>query len=158
MSIPRRLVQTRALGLQCGSLVSNLDTDMAAKNNRIDTNAPRETLTDNPFGALGGLRESLPLRAAEPERPKAEILEDLPKVAWRVARTKKGGWPVTYERRPGGKFATLIQQVTGDGDALATALKKHCASGGAFKDGVVELQGDHREKVTAYLNKFLARG
>jgi len=131
---------------------------MAPKNKRIDTSSSRETLTDNPFGGLGGLRDSLPMRAAAPDRPKAEIVEDLPKVAWRVARTKKGGWPVTYERRPGGKFATVIQQVSGEGDALVGALKKLCASGGAFKDGVVELQGDHRDKVTAYLNKHLARG
>lgn len=36
-------------------------------------------------------------------------------------------------------------------DALAKELKRHCGTGGTAKDGVVELQGDHRDKAVAFL-------
>ena len=128
---------------------------MAGKNSKIDVGASRTPLTDSPFGALGSLRGELPREPVVPPKPRAEIIVDTPKVAWRVAKTRKGGWPLTYEKRPGGKLATVIQNVSGDGAALVTALKKHCAAGGAFKEGVIELQGDHRVKVAAFLDKYL---
>jgi translation initiation factor 1 len=34
---------------------------------------------------------------------------------------------------------------------LASDLKRHCGTGGAVKDGAIEIQGDHREKVAARL-------
>ena len=38
-----------------------------------------------------------------------------------------------------------------DLDAVASDLKRHCGAGGAAKNGAVEIQGDHREKVAARL-------
>ena len=35
--------------------------------------------------------------------------------------------------------------------SVASDLKRQCGSGGAVKEGVVELQGDHRPKVVARL-------
>ena len=35
--------------------------------------------------------------------------------------------------------------------ALAAELKRHCGSGGALKAGVIEIQGDHCDKVVAFL-------
>lgn len=36
---------------------------------------------------------------------------------------------------------------------LAKKLKKTCGTGGALKDGIVEIQGDHRDKLKALLEK-----
>lgn len=38
---------------------------------------------------------------------------------------------------------------------IAKALKRHCGTGGTAKEGVVEIQGDHREKIAAW---FAAQG
>jgi translation initiation factor 1 len=61
-----------------------------------------------------------------------------------------------------GKSVTVITGLpAGDGlTVLVKALKQCCGSGGAIKDGVVEIQGDHRDKVRAELVKraFVVRG
>lgn len=51
----------------------------------------------------------------------------------------------------GGKTVTVVRGLPGDLAAVASDLKRHCGTGGAVKDGAVELQGDHREKVAARL-------
>ena len=56
----------------------------------------------------------------------------------------------------GGKAVTTISGVPLAGDelkALATALKKRCGTGGALKDGVIEIQGEHVELLLAELAK-----
>ena len=53
-----------------------------------------------------------------------------------------------------GKGVTVISGVPLAGaelDALATQLKKRCGSGGTVKDGVIEIQGDHRDVLLAEL-------
>jgi len=65
----------------------------------------------------------------------------------RVSREKTG-------RR--GKTVTSVRGLPpADVAAVAADLKKQCGAGGAVKDGVVEIQGDHRDKVAARLQ---ARG
>jgi translation initiation factor 1 len=39
-------------------------------------------------------------------------------------------------------------------EALATALKKTCGAGGAVRDGKIEIQGDHRDRLVAELVKL----
>lgn len=49
-----------------------------------------------------------------------------------------------------GKGVTLIFGVPANLDglkALASILKQTCGSGGSVKNGVIEIQGDHRDKV-----------
>jgi translation initiation factor 1 len=63
----------------------------------------------------------------------------------RVRRERKGH---------GGKTVTVIDGVTGSEAELTTLaqqLKKLCGTGGTVKDGNIEIQGDHCEKVIAKL-------
>ena len=63
----------------------------------------------------------------------------------RVSRESKGR---------GGKTVTLVRGVALDADALARLaqqLKAACGSGGTVKDGVIEVQGEHRERIVQLL-------
>ncbi len=53
-----------------------------------------------------------------------------------------------------GKGVTVVQGVPLAGEALealASQLKRSCGSGGTVKDGVIEIQGDHRDALVAVL-------
>jgi translation initiation factor 1 len=41
-----------------------------------------------------------------------------------------------------------------DIESLATKLKKRCGSGGTVREGVIEIQGDHRDAIVAELIKL----
>ena len=127
---------------------------MAGKKKRIDVSTDRDPLSDSPFGALGALRDGLPVNPEPSAAPKAQILDDTA-APYRVGRTRKGGWPVSLEKRPAGKVVTVIGKVSGDGGALLKALRKGCATGGVLKEDVIELQGDHQAKVASFLEKTL---
>jgi translation initiation factor 1 len=63
----------------------------------------------------------------------------------RVGRETKGR---------GGKTVTLVRGLALDEaalEALGKALRSACGAGGSVKNGVVEVQGDHTERVTAWL-------
>lgn len=63
----------------------------------------------------------------------------------RVSRETKGR---------GGKSVTLVKGVALDALALAQLgkqLRSTCGSGGTVKDGVIEVQGDHAERLIAAL-------
>ena len=68
-----------------------------------------------------------------------------------------GDGVLRVRREKGGRGGKTVTTISGaapaDARDLAKALKKLCGSGGAVKDGIVEIQGDHREKVVAYLQK-----
>jgi translation initiation factor 1 len=51
-----------------------------------------------------------------------------------------------------GKTVTLVTGVpVGRQDEMLSALKRVAAAGGALRDGSIEIQGDHREKLAARL-------
>ena len=57
----------------------------------------------------------------------------------------------------GGKGVSVISGLPLDAHGLAelaTRLKKLCGAGGAVKNGVIEIQGDHRERLVAELLKL----
>ena len=59
-----------------------------------------------------------------------------------------------------GRAGKGVTTVTGlplslsDIDSLAAKLKKRCGSGGTVRDGVIEIQGDHRDAIVAELTKL----
>ncbi|GAB4229469.1 MAG: translation initiation factor Sui1 [Deltaproteobacteria bacterium] len=68
-----------------------------------------------------------------------------------------GGIRVRRETKGrGGKTVTTVTGVPLGGGALrdlASELKRRCGTGGTAKDGVIEIQGDHREAVVAELSR-----
>jgi translation initiation factor 1 len=57
----------------------------------------------------------------------------------------------------GGKGVSVISGLPLAGaelEALCTRLKKLCGAGGAVKDGTIEIQGDHRDRLVAELQKL----
>ena len=56
-----------------------------------------------------------------------------------------------------GKGVTLLKGLAlneADLSALAKTLKQACGSGGTVKDGVIEIQGEQREKIAEALRKL----
>ena len=54
----------------------------------------------------------------------------------------------------GGKAVSVISGLplaAADLEALASRLKRLCGAGGAVRDGVIEIQGEHRERLVAEL-------
>ena len=97
---------------------------------------------------------------AESRRVSSTAEGDLRKEAARTAR--RGTAPsvpsdgiVRVSRETSGRRGKTVTVVRGlpprDVDSVASDLKRQCGSGGAAKDGVVEIQGDHRTKVVARL-------
>lgn len=62
---------------------------------------------------------------------------------------------VLRERRRAGTMSVVTGLAPGELDGVARELKRHCGTGGTAKDGVVEIQGDHRDRIAAW---FAAQG
>ncbi|WP_339897872.1 stress response translation initiation inhibitor YciH [uncultured Gilvimarinus sp.] len=80
----------------------------------------------------------------EPQTPEAPSGDGIV----RIQRSSKGR---------GGKTVSVITGVPLAGaelKALAKKLKQVCGTGGAIKDGNIEIQGDHREPLKASLEKL----
>ncbi len=89
-----------------------------------------------------------PYKQCRCDRPAAEPLAKKSDGIVRVMRDRKGR---------GGKTVTVIAGVMGSEAELTTLaqqLKKLCGSGGTVKDGNIEIQGDHCDKVQARLTEL----
>jgi translation initiation factor 1 len=68
---------------------------------------------------------------------------------------------VRVEKRPNGKRVTVLSGLEiVDREALLPRLKALCGAGGTIKEGNLEVQGEHREKVLEELAKrgYKAKG
>ena len=64
---------------------------------------------------------------------------------------------ISVDKRRYGKMMTIVDGLNPhdlDIDALISSLKSTCACGGTIKEGKIELQGDHRNKVKESLEKM----
>jgi translation initiation factor 1 len=86
-------------------------------------------------------RRAMPDCTCAPQRAAAPVAAG----PIRVSRESKGR---------GGKTVTLVRGLplpAAELEALGKQLRTHCGSGGTAKDGVLEVQGDHCERVLAWL-------
>lgn len=64
---------------------------------------------------------------------------------------------INVDSRRYGKLMTIVSGMDEnsiDVPGLLSKLKGKCACGGAYKEGHIELQGDHRKKVQAVLTEM----
>ena len=61
---------------------------------------------------------------------------------------------VFIEKRRFSKPITMIEGMEAEGKDIIKQLKNKLACGGTFKNGFIELQGDHRSKITELLVKL----
>jgi translation initiation factor 1 len=81
----------------------------------------------------------------EPEERRAETP---------AAPAPASGVRLRLDRRASGRVVTVVTGLPGSPADLAEllkALKAACGAGGTVRDGVLELQGDHRDAVAAAL-------
>ncbi|MEY4927259.1 MAG: hypothetical protein RI894_1695 [Bacteroidota bacterium] len=98
------------------------------------------------FDDLEKLKQFLPKGddQKETEINEKATTENLPQANLRI-------W---LERQKGNRIATVVKGFDGENndlERLAKALKSHCGVGGTAKNGEIILQGDHRDKVFAFL-------
>ncbi len=73
---------------------------------------------------------------------------------------RSGGAPVRVGREVAGRAGKGVSVIQGlplgptEMEALASRLKRLCGAGGAVKDRVIEIQGDHRDRLVAELRKL----
>ena len=79
----------------------------------------------------------------------------LPEEVWETIAKETQRIVVKAERRRWGKWVTIIEGLDKgvDGKKVAKDLKRKLACGGTFKDGKIELQGDHRKNISKILEE-----
>jgi len=100
------------------------------------------------LAALGGLVYSTNPDTMARQEPQAD------NAALAAAHQRLRIWLETKHR--GGKAVTIVQGYQGpeaELEALGKQLKNACGTGGSVKDGEILIQGDHRDKVLAWLQK-----
>lgn len=77
----------------------------------------------------------------------------LPDEVWDTIAKESQSLVIRIERRRWGKKVTVLEGLDKgvDGGELATKLKKKLACGGTFKEGHIELQGDHKRRLPKIL-------
>lgn len=87
--------------------------------------------------------------------PDFRMEEDLPREETLASRQQKLRIKLDTKQRAG-KAVTLVEGFLGtttDLEELGKKLKAHCGTGGSVKDGLILVQGDHRDKILQWLLK-----
>lgn len=61
---------------------------------------------------------------------------------------------ISSEKRRFGKITTIVDGITDKGKEVSKELKSKLACGGTYKDGKIELQGNHKNKLKDILIKL----
>ena len=84
--------------------------------------------------STGGEKDALPTPSSPPAKPP--------------------GIRLRLDRRASSRLVTVVTGLpAGQAEALTRELKAACGAGGTLKDGVLELQGDHRDRVEEALGR-----
>lgn len=115
---------------------------------RVPTGGGANPLAQNPFAALSaaGLPQGAPNPPATPVPKSTPPAKNRGRVEVRRETAGRGG-----------KTVTSVSGFTGIGlpekESLAKQMQRACGTGGTVKDGRIEIQGDHREKIAAILGE-----
>jgi translation initiation factor 1 len=93
------------------------------------------------YSTDGGLPLPKPAPAQRKTQPVARAMPD------------DGVLRVTREKRRNSAVTVVHGLAAAELDAAGKELKRLCGTGGTAKNGVVELQGDHRDKIVAYFEE-----
>ncbi len=112
----------------------------------------------NAIKGLGGLAGLAGLVVKEtPPVSESDLAANVKAIAQSKADAQKVKDVVRVSRDAKGRGGKTVTVVTGislpdkDLDALGKQLKASCGSGGTVKDGVIEVQGDHVDRILALL-------
>ena len=110
------------------------------------------------LGGLAGLSSLAGLVVKEtPPVSTADLAAQVKAIAQTKADAQKAKDVVRVLRDAKGRGGKTVTVVTGislpdkDLDVLGKQLKASCGSGGTVKDGIIEVQGDHVDRVVALL-------
>ena len=98
----------------------------------------------NPFGALSGLKDTLP-KGPEPKPEKAEQAKGPARAVVRLERAGRRGKEVTVIEH--------LELKPKEREAWLTALKGALGCGGGLEDDALVLQGDHRQRAAKWLEQ-----
>lgn len=149
--------------------------DMAKKRKKIPVDGDGPSLPDDRFASLAGLfsdddgaspkgsdKGSVKVRksqapgkssSSKSSRESKNAEENNARSPWKAEKTRKGNYDIRLEKRGGGKTVTVLSRISGDLKILLRELRKKCAGGGAIKGDTIEIQGDHEDKIDAYLKE-----
>ncbi len=112
----------------------------------MNTNSSGRVVWNSDQGHVGGTSNG---KRSKPSRKSRRPLPDagFPKDGTTRVRRETGG--------RGGKTVTVLYGVPGSDEdrvQLFKQIKKVCGCGGAYKEGRIEIQGDHRDKIMTILS------
>jgi len=104
------------------------------------------------MGLFAGTEFDRPPRCEKCDRLESECI--CPPEEPQVTPARSQQLKVFVEKRKRGKLMTVVSRHVDEPDVLQnllTELKSKCGAGGTLRDGNIEIQGDHRDRVVEIL-------